>query len=102
VLGTPRVSVERSFFELGGHSLLATRIVARLAKLFRCQLPLRRFFDEPTVAGVARAIADVSGAPGRAAAVARALLKLKDLSPEEREQLKRAAAARNAATTRDA
>jgi len=57
VLRIDRVGIEENFFDLGGHSLLATRILARLRKIFSIELPLRLFFEKPTVAGLAAEIA---------------------------------------------
>ena len=88
-LGHSQVSVETNFFDLGGHSLLAIRVVAEVLKIFRTKLPLRRFFDDPTVAGVARGLIAEEAKPGQAAAIAGLLLKLQDMSPEERERLRR-------------
>ncbi len=56
LLKLDRVDVTASFFELGGHSLLASRVLARVGNVFNVSLPLRSFFNEPTVAGLEAAI----------------------------------------------
>jgi NAD(P)-dependent dehydrogenase (short-subunit alcohol dehydrogenase family)/acyl carrier protein len=57
LLGIERVGIHDNFFELGGHSLLATMVMSRLRKEFGVELPLRSFFESPTVSGLALIIA---------------------------------------------
>jgi acyl carrier protein len=56
LLKVEEVGVEQNFFELGGHSLLVLQVMARIRREFEVELPVRRVFEEPTIAGLARAV----------------------------------------------
>jgi amino acid adenylation domain-containing protein len=56
VLGIDQVGMNNNFFELGGHSLLATQVISRLREAFHVELPLRDFFQRPTISGLAETL----------------------------------------------
>jgi len=59
ILGLKRIGVQDNFFDLGGHSLLATQVMSRLQGTFQVEIPLRNFFESPTVAELAELIETV-------------------------------------------
>ncbi|HKH47321.1 MAG TPA: amino acid adenylation domain-containing protein, partial [Thermoanaerobaculia bacterium] len=61
LLGVERVGIADSFFDLGGHSLLATRAVSRVRSDLHREIPLRAFFEHPTIEGICAELAESSG-----------------------------------------
>ncbi len=59
VLAIEQIGVYDNFFQLGGHSLLATQVVYRINEAFQIDLPLRRIFEEPTIAGLSQLIEEI-------------------------------------------
>jgi amino acid adenylation domain-containing protein len=82
VLRRERLGVTQNFFGLGGHSLLATQVIVRIREVFEVEIPIRVFFQDPTIAGLAAAV-EAAGSPVLAAMVG----ELEDLSAEEIEAL---------------
>ena len=57
LLGVGPIGVHDDFFnELSGSSLLATHLITRVREEFRAELPLRTFFEMPTIANLATMI----------------------------------------------
>jgi amino acid adenylation domain-containing protein len=56
VLGVQGIGTLHDFFEVGGHSLSAVQVVTRVRRRFEVELPLRSFFEEPTVQAIARTL----------------------------------------------
>jgi acyl carrier protein len=53
VLELDQVSIDDNFFDIGGHSLGAMRVLARVRRDFRVDVPIRILFDGPTIAELA-------------------------------------------------
>jgi len=56
VLGVGQIGIHDDFFALGGHSLLATQLIARVSRELGADIPLRRLFEAPTIAGFAEVV----------------------------------------------
>jgi amino acid adenylation domain-containing protein len=82
VLNRAPIGVTQNFFALGGHSLLATQVLVRIGDTFEVELPIRTFFTDPTVVGLAAAI-EAAGSP----VLAQMMDELEGLSAEEIEAL---------------
>ncbi|GIH21791.1 hypothetical protein Aph01nite_01010 [Acrocarpospora phusangensis] len=60
VLRLKHVGPHEDLFDLGGHSISIINIIARIGKQYDVELPMDVFFDNPTVVGVAEAVAQAS------------------------------------------
>jgi acyl carrier protein len=62
ILGVERVGTRDDFFaQLGGNSLLATRMVAHVRTRYGVELPLKTFFDAPTIEEMSKALVAPTG-----------------------------------------
>jgi acyl carrier protein len=57
VLGVPRIGRDDNFFALGGHSLAALQVQALVQQSLSVRLPLKRYFERPSLQGLAAALA---------------------------------------------
>lgn len=89
ILSLERIGIDDNFFELGGHSLLATRVVTRIRKVFNADLPLRRFFERPTIREMAEYLTANETNPGRLEEGIALLRKIESLSVDDLEELLR-------------
>jgi amino acid adenylation domain-containing protein len=83
VLGVAQVGIHDNFFHLGGHSLTALQVIARLRRVFRVELSLRRLFEAPTVAELAQAIIAHETTPGQTEKIAHTLKRIEAMSAED-------------------
>jgi len=56
ILNISTIGVHDSLFDLGGHSVSAMQIVNRVMKTFKIDVPLKCFYDSPTIAGLSALI----------------------------------------------
>jgi amino acid adenylation domain-containing protein len=63
VLNTSPISITDDFFQIGGHSLLAVRIMTMIRNRLKQTVPVTSLFRNPTIAGLAKVLAQSSAAP---------------------------------------
>jgi acyl carrier protein len=86
VLNIERIGAFDNFFtELGGHSLMATQLISRVRDTFKVELPLRRLFETPTIAGLAEGLLQTPGQRLKVERIAQLLIELEQLSPDQVE-----------------
>lgn len=56
-----RIDVEASFFDIGGHSLMMARVLSRIARDFRIDLPIAEVLLHPTVRAIGEQIVAIYG-----------------------------------------
>ncbi len=87
VLGVRPIGIHDNFFDLGGHSLAATRVVTRVLKKFKSDLPVNTLFHSPAIAEMALVVAAHSWKQLDEEALQEVLDELDSLSDDEAKNL---------------
>ena len=83
VLNQDKIGINDNFFDLGGHSLQATRVLTRLSQSAQIDIPLRTFFEHPTVEELALEITQLQVGQENDQDIMQMIEELEDLSEEE-------------------
>ncbi|MBD5634319.1 MAG: hypothetical protein IAI49_07550, partial [Candidatus Eremiobacteraeota bacterium] len=86
ILDVERVSVAAEFTSLGFHSILAIRALDTVSRTFGVRVPIRSFFDSPTIERFA-AVVDAQIASAAERRLEEALARVSDMTDEEAELL---------------
>src|SRR6185295_13821013 len=87
VLEVTEVGRHEDFFDLGGHSLLATQVISRMREAFEMEIPLRKIFETPTVAGLATTVLQNGEDEAKVMRAAELVLRIAQLSDQEVEMM---------------
>ncbi|MFC4314147.1 amino acid adenylation domain-containing protein [Steroidobacter flavus] len=91
------LGIDDDFFEMGGHSLLVIKLVARLRRLLKVEIPPGLVFDHRTAAALADVLQNRCTDPIELERLAELHRRLAQLSPEERAELEQRARSQAAA-----
>jgi amino acid adenylation domain-containing protein len=86
VLAVGPVGIHDDFFDLGGHSLTATRVISRVLKKFKLDLPVSALFAAPTIARMADVVRQNQARPVDDAALEQMLRLVETMSDEEAQR----------------
>jgi amino acid adenylation domain-containing protein/non-ribosomal peptide synthase protein (TIGR01720 family) len=81
-----KIGVKNNFFDLGGHSLVAAQIHTQMRKIFSIDLSLKDLFTSPTIEKTAQLILAKETQIGRSEKIAKAFLKMRKMTPEEKDK----------------
>jgi hypothetical protein len=87
LLDLEQVGIHDEFFEIGGHSILASQLISSLRETFQVELPLRSFFQAPTIAGLTATLFEVPERRKRVEKIAELLRSIAPYSEQEVEVL---------------
>ena len=98
VLDRPKIGIQSGFFEIGGDSLLAAQVLSWVRKIFHIDMSIRRVFESPTIEQLALEIRRLEKQKGQFEKIAKAVLRIRNMTPEERSRMKKAAENRKGIT----
>ncbi|HEY9693240.1 MAG TPA: amino acid adenylation domain-containing protein [Oculatellaceae cyanobacterium] len=87
ILGIQQVGIYENFFDLGGDSLRVTQLIVKVREVFQVELPLRNFFEAPTIAGQVTSILQDPQQRIKVEQTAELLMSITELSDEEVEKM---------------
>ncbi|MFK7805122.1 MAG: amino acid adenylation domain-containing protein [Anaerolineae bacterium] len=59
LLSQSKIGVNHNFFDIGGDSIMAIQSITQINQMYDIQLPIPRFFDDPTIQGLANIIEEI-------------------------------------------
>jgi amino acid adenylation domain-containing protein len=83
LLRVERIGIHDNFFAIGGHSLVATQVITRVRSVFNIELPIRRLFEAPTIAGLAVAVVQEQASQVEDDEMAQIIAELEYLSDDD-------------------